>query len=82
MTTVTVHQAKTHLSRLIDRALAGDEVVVTRGREPVVALKPINRPRKRRRLGGLRGIVTLMADDFDAPLADFDEYGDLVNPRR
>jgi prevent-host-death family protein len=74
MTTVTVHQAKTHLSRLIDRVLGGDEVVVTRRHEPVVALKPISLPKNRRRLGGLRGIVTAMADDFDAPLADFKEY--------
>jgi antitoxin (DNA-binding transcriptional repressor) of toxin-antitoxin stability system len=74
MTKVTIHQAKTHLSRLIDRALAGDEVVVMRGREPVVALKPVSRPAQSRRIGGLRGIVTLMADDFNAPLADFDEY--------
>jgi prevent-host-death family protein len=76
MRTVTIHQAKTHLSRLINRALAGEEIVVTRGREPVVILKPIKPHGARRRLGGLHGIVTRMDDDFDAPLADFEDYSE------
>ncbi|MEI6810326.1 MAG: type II toxin-antitoxin system Phd/YefM family antitoxin [bacterium] len=74
MTTVTIHQAKTHFSRLIDRALAGEEVVVMRGREPVIMLKPIHTPKTQRRLGGLNGLLVHMADDFDAPLPDFREY--------
>jgi len=74
MTTITVHQAKTHFSRLIERALSGEEIVVLRGREPVVSLKPIRTPRNKRRLGGLPGLISHMAEDFDAPLADFKEY--------
>ena len=74
VTTVTVHQAKTHLSNLIERALAGEEVVVMRGRDPVVTLKPIRRTGKKRRLGGVHGIIEYMADDFNAPLSDFVEY--------
>lgn len=74
MTTVTVHQAKTHLSSLIERVLAGEEVVVMRGRDPVVTLKPIRRTGRKRRLGGARGIIEYMADDFNAPLSDFVEY--------
>ena len=74
MSNVTIHQAKTHLSRLIEQALAGEEVVVMRGREPVIALKPLRAPKSQRRLGGLPGLVVHMADDFDAPLSDFTEY--------
>jgi antitoxin (DNA-binding transcriptional repressor) of toxin-antitoxin stability system len=74
MTTVTIHQAKTHFSRLIDRALSGEEVVVMRGREPVIVLKPLHAPKSKRRLGGLPGMIVSMADDFDAPLTDFREY--------
>jgi len=74
MTTVTIHQAKTHFSRLIDRALSGEEVVVMRGREPVIVLKPIHTPRTKRRLSGALGMIAHMADDFDAPLPDFREY--------
>ena len=74
MTTVTVHQAKTHFSRLIERALAGEEIVVMRGHEPMVALTPVRTTKAKRRLGGLRGLIHQMADDFDAPLADFAEH--------
>ena len=74
MTTVTIHEAKTNLSRLIERALSGEDVVVMRGRDPVVALKPLHAPKSKRRLGGLPGLVAHMAKDFDAPLADFKEY--------
>lgn len=74
MTTVTIHQAKTHLSRLIERTLAGEAIVVMRGHEPVVGLKRLHPPKNRRRLGGLPGLITRMSKDFDAPLADFEEY--------
>jgi antitoxin (DNA-binding transcriptional repressor) of toxin-antitoxin stability system len=74
LTTVTIHEAKTHLSRLIARALEGEDVIVMRGREPVVTLKPGHAPKNRRRLGGSAGLVKSMADDFDAPLPDFKDY--------
>jgi prevent-host-death family protein len=74
MTTATVHEAKTHLSRLIEKALAGESVVVTRGKEPVVRLVPVAPQRKPRHFGGARHSVIRIADDFDAPLDDFAEY--------
>lgn len=64
MPQVNLHEAKTHLSRLVDRAARGEEIVIARGGRPVarlVALKPEREPRK---LGGYRGQVHL-ADDFD-----------------
>jgi antitoxin (DNA-binding transcriptional repressor) of toxin-antitoxin stability system len=74
MTTVTIHQTKTHLSKLINRVLAGEEIVVLRGRDPVIALKPVRPQQVQRRLNGLPGLIVHMSDDFDAPLADFKEY--------
>lgn len=74
MTTVTIHQAKTHLSRIVERVQAGEKIVVVRGREPVMALRAIRAPRAKRRVGGLPHLVVHMADDFDAPLEDFAEY--------
>ena len=56
MATVNIHEAKTHLSRLIARAEAGEEIVIARGNEPVVRLtlvKPKAEPRKPGRLKGL-----------------------------
>ena len=55
MKPVTVHVAKTHLSRLLERACAGEEVVIARGRVPVARLVPVT-PRTRRRVfGAMRG---------------------------
>lgn len=55
MKPVTVHAAKTHLSRLIEAACAGEEVVIARGRTPVVRLVPVRKTKPRRRFGAMRG---------------------------
>lgn len=52
---VTVHAAKTHLSRLIERACAGEEVVIARAKTPVVRLVPVTTAPRRRRFGVMRG---------------------------
>ena len=74
MTTVTVHDAKTHLSRWINRVLEGEQVVITRGKVPVVMLKPVATAVKKRRIGGKPNFLVHMADDFDAPVDDFKDY--------
>jgi prevent-host-death family protein len=55
MKPVTVHVAKTHLSKLIERACAGEDVVIARGRTPVVRLVPVRKVTPRRRFGAMRG---------------------------
>ena len=63
---VTVHQAKTHLSRLLERVEAGEEVVIARGRTPVARLVPVHRPsRGGRRFGALRGQVKVGKEFFE-----------------
>jgi len=69
----TIHQAKTHLSRLIRDALNGEEIIISRGDHPVVKLVPLPEARLRRRLDGAAGEVWI-AEDFDEPLEDFEEY--------
>ncbi len=49
---MTVHEAKTHLSRLINRVLAGEEIIVSRGKEEVIRLVPVHPVSKPRRVGG------------------------------
>ena len=71
MATVTVHEAKTHLSRLIARALSGEDVVIARGAVPKVRLVPVAGaatagPRK---LGGYEGMVVEHPGVWD-PLTD------------
>lgn len=70
----TVHEAKTNLSKLIRLALAGEEVIIARGDEPVVKLVPVPAEKPQRRAGGAAGVILYMAEDFDAPLEEFAEY--------
>lgn len=67
-----VHEAKTHFSKLLDRALAGEEIIITRSGEPLVRLVPAQRKRKPN-FGFAAGTVR-MADDFDELPEEFLEY--------
>ena len=69
MTTITVHAAKTHLSRLIEQALRGEEVVIARGDKPVVRLVPVDAPQPRRVPGTLKGRLEV-PDSFFDPLPE------------
>jgi prevent-host-death family protein len=62
---VNMHEAKTNLSRLVEEAEAGEEIVLARAGKPVVKLVPI--ASGRRKLGEWKGKV-VMSEDFDAPL--------------
>jgi prevent-host-death family protein len=73
MSQTTIHEAKTHLSRLIKQALAGEEVVIAKRDKALVKLVPIENKPAMRRFGGWEGEIW-MADDFDEPLEDFKDY--------
>jgi prevent-host-death family protein len=60
----TVHQAKTNLSRLIKEACKGNDVVIARGKEPVVRLVPLARSRKKRLPGRLKGRIRILPGFF------------------
>jgi prevent-host-death family protein len=64
---VNVHEAKTHLSRLLERVTEGEEVIIMRSNVPIARLVPVNSKSVRRDLGWARGEFTV-PDDFDAPL--------------
>ncbi len=65
---VGVHEAKTHLSRLLRRVAAGEEITIVRSGTPVARLVPVSPP-PAREFGIDRGVFTVPAD-FDAPLPD------------
>jgi prevent-host-death family protein len=71
MQTVNIHAAKTHLSRLVDAAAAGEEILIARAGRPVARLVPLqdSSTQPRRQLGRLAGRLLVPAD-FDAPLPD------------
>jgi prevent-host-death family protein len=67
MKTVNVHEAKTHLSRLLDRAHAGEEIVIAKSGEPYARLSPLQTRAPRRAPGTLKGLV-ILEDAFFHPL--------------
>lgn len=71
MTVMNMHAAKTHLSRLVDQAAAGEEIIIARAGKPVARLVPLETPavKPQRVLGILAGEFTI-PEDFDAPLPD------------
>lgn len=70
---VNLHEAKTHLSRLIRAALEGEEVIIAKAGVPMVKLVVLQEHRPTRRIGFAADLIE-MSDDFDAPLDDFDGY--------
>ena len=68
MKTVNMHEAKTHLSRLVDEALRGEPFVIARAGKPLVKVTMVDAPEPRR-TGFLKGAVAV-PDDFDTMFAD------------
>jgi len=75
MSIITIHEAKTHLSQLIQRALDGEEIIIAKRDQPLVRLEVIRDKKPERRFGGLKHLLIRMDDSFDDPLEDFEEYG-------
>jgi prevent-host-death family protein len=69
MAVVNIHEAKTHLSRLIDEVAAGADIVIAKAGKPMARLIPISVPARKKRLGLLKGKIKV-PDDFNAPLDD------------
>jgi prevent-host-death family protein len=70
---VNIHEAKTHLSRLIERVEAGEEITLARAGRPVARIVPIARLQEARPLGLWRDQRVEIKADFDAPLAEIEE---------
>ena len=67
MRQVNLHEAKTHLSRLVEDAAAGEEIIIAKAGKPIAKLTPITAPSGQRQLGSMRGKIWI-APDFDDPL--------------
>ena len=66
---VNIHEAKTHLSRIIDEVAAGAEVIIAKAGKPMARLSPVTAAAKPKKLGLLKGKIDV-PDDFNAPLPD------------
>jgi prevent-host-death family protein len=73
MTKVNIGEAKTQFSRLVRKAMLGEEVIIARDNKPVLKLVPVGPPTRRRRPGTAKGQVWT-SPDFDETPADFAEY--------
>jgi prevent-host-death family protein len=70
---VSLDEAKRRLLDLVEAAIKGEKVLIVKEDRQMVQLVPVEPPKRRPQFGSARGLV-VMADDFDAPLADFNEY--------
>ncbi len=69
MISVNVHEAKTHLSRLLERVAAGEEILISKAGKPMAKLTPLSKPQVNRVPGLDKGVIKI-PDDFDSPLPD------------
>ena len=70
---VSIEEAKTTLPDLIEEAVGGDEVLIAKDDQHIVKLVPVSGTKPAPQFGSAKGLIT-MADEFDVPLKDFDEY--------
>ena len=73
MSTVTIHEAKATLSRLIEEVLSGEEIIIARRNKPLVKIVPLDSSATIRKIGGAKGMITL-ASDFDTIPEGFEDY--------
>ena len=69
MESVNLYEAKTNLSRLVDQANAGEQIVIAKGGKPMAMLTPLTPKKRAIRYGLMKGQFEV-PDDFDAPLPD------------
>jgi prevent-host-death family protein len=77
---VNIHEAKTHLSRLLERVQAGEEITIAKAGKPIAQLVPVAARAKKRPIGMDRGKI-FIREDFDDPLPEFEpDYGHPEDP--
>jgi antitoxin (DNA-binding transcriptional repressor) of toxin-antitoxin stability system len=75
MQQVSIEEAKATLPDLIEAAVGGDEVRIAKDDQHIVKLVPVSGTKPAPQFGSAKGLIA-MAEDFDAPLKDFDEYAE------
>ncbi len=70
---VNIHEAKTHLSKLIEKVTNGEDVIIAKGNKPIVKLVLIDELKPERKIGSAKEMMTI-SNDFDEPLVDFKDF--------
>jgi len=73
MAQVNIYEAKTQLSKLIEKVKKGEEVIISKGNKPVAKLVLIDELKPKRKLGTAKGLISIL-NNFDSPLEDFEDY--------
>ena len=67
---INIHQAKTQLSKLVEEAAQGEEIIIAKAGKPIARLVPLEKKERKPRIpGGMKGQIW-MADNFDAPMSE------------
>ena len=72
MTVFNIHEAKTHFSKLLERVLSGEEVVIAKAGKPIARLLPFNQEITAPRVPGIDKGKLIIKPEFDDPLPEFD----------
>ena len=70
---VNIHEAKTHLSKLLERVMSGEIIIIAKSGKPIAQLVPLASAPEKRTPGIDNGKV-IIASDFDGPLPEFEDY--------
>ena len=74
MSGFNIAEAKAHFSRLVQKAMLGEEVIISKDNKPVVKLVPLDQPKRPRKPGSGKGQILYVAPDFDATPDAFKDY--------
>ena len=74
MSKFNIAEAKTHFSKLVQKAMLGEEVIISKGNKPVLKLVPLDQPKQPRKPGSGKGQILYVAPDFDATPKGFEDY--------
>jgi len=74
MAKFNIAEAKTHFSKLVQKAMLGEEVIISKGNKPVLKLVPLDKPKQPRKPGSGKGQILYVAPDFDAIPEGFKDY--------
>ena len=72
MAVFNIHEAKTHFSKLLERVLSGEEIVIAKAGKPVARILPLTADDHSPRIPGIDKGKVIIQSDFDAPLPEFD----------
>ncbi|OGA38485.1 MAG: prevent-host-death protein [Betaproteobacteria bacterium RIFCSPLOWO2_12_FULL_68_19] len=74
MSKFNIAEAKANFSRLVRKAMLGEEVIIAKDNKPVLRLVPLDQPKRPREPGSGKGQILYIAPDFDATPKGFDDY--------